>query len=486
MVIDVPVRSRESARSSPGSPRREAHAGLRGLVASSVAVVVLSGCASGAVFLRPVGGRSFSALSQPSPEPIGPFEGDDEARFEALSEAWHERLRARGVPGGALAVVIDGELRFAAGVGVRRLGSDLPVTRDTRFRVASVSKMVVAATVLSLASDGLLALDDPMRSIVPDFAAPPRADADIDRVTIERLLTHTAAIPDLACTDDSSLDETRRRWAGAPFWGPPGAFFNYSNFGYALLASAIAVTEGDDFRAVVARRVFARASMDTASYDAGGELAAGHLHGRVVWERPSDCDASQAAGGVIASVVDLARFAEALLAGGGAMLSTAWTDAMLQGRVLMDEPPRRTYGYGVMESERAGLRVVEHGGFAAGFVTLVRLVPERGFAVIVFANAPTRPADAADAAMTAFLDVDAEPPPPVLPSPETLASYEGVYEDEAGAAGRFELAARDGGLVARPRDGSVLPPDMTGTFVLGDDRRPRYFVTRVGVARRVE
>jgi hypothetical protein len=88
--------------------------------------------------------------------------------------------------------------------------------------------------------------------------------------------------------------------------------------------------------------------------------------------------------------------------------------------------------------------------------------------------------------MTAFLDVDAEPPPPILPSPETLATYEGVYEDEAGAAGRFELVARDGGLVARPQNGSALPPGMTGTFVLGDDGRPRYFVTRVGVARRVE
>src|SRR5690606_34194507 len=129
----------------------------------------------------------------------------------------------------------------------------------------------------SLASDGLLALDDPMRSIVPDFAEPPRADADIDRVTIERLLTHTAAIPDFGCTDDVALDETRRRWAAAPFWGPPGTFFNYSNFGYALLASAIAATERQDFRNIVARRVFERAQMNTASYDGGGELAAGHV-----------------------------------------------------------------------------------------------------------------------------------------------------------------------------------------------------------------
>src|SRR5690606_19517301 len=237
--------------------RQERERVARALVATSVLVVFLSGCASGAVFLRPVGGRSFRAVNQPSPEPLGRFEGDDEARFEALAAAWHERLRAKGVPGGALAVVIDGELRFATGVGVQRLGSDLPVTRDTRFRVASVSKMIVAATVLSLAQDGLLALDERLRDIAPDFAEPPRADADIDQVTIERLLTHTAAIPDFACTDEIALDETRRRWAAAPFWGPPATFFNYSNFGYALLASAIAARERDDFRAVVARRVFA-------------------------------------------------------------------------------------------------------------------------------------------------------------------------------------------------------------------------------------
>lgn len=452
----------------------------------TVGAIVLSGCA-GAAFLRPVGGRSFSALNLPSPERLGPIGGDDdEARFDALTEAWSERLRAQGVPGGALAVVIDGQLRFATGVGVRRAGSDLPVTRDTRFRVASVSKMVVAATVLSLVDDGLLALDEKLRNIVPDFAEPPRADADIDQVTIERLLTHTAAIPDFGCTDDVALDETRRRWAAAPFWGPPGTFFNYSNFGYALLASAIAATERQDFRNIVARRVFERAQMNTASYDGGGELAAGHVGGDVVWERPIDCEASQAAGGVIASVVDFARFAEALLADGGAMLSPTSVDAMLQGRVLIDEPPRSTYGYGVMESERGGLRIVEHGGSAAGFVTLVRLVPERRFAAIVFANAPTRTADVADAAMSAFLGVDDEPPTPSLPSPETLATYEGIYEDDAGALGRFEIGARDDGLIARPENGGSLPPGMTGTFVLGDDGRPRYFVTRVGVARRLE
>ena len=131
---------------------------------------------------------------------------------------------------------------------------------------------------------------------------------------------------------------------------------------------------------------------------------------------------------------------------------------MLQGRVLIDEPPRRTYGFGIVEFERAGLRVVEHGGFAGGFATLVRLVPERRFAVVAFVNAAAAsPTSVADAAMSAFLGVRPQKPIHDLPSPTTLGKYSGVWEDKAGALGKFDIIAASDRIVGSSRGIGSLP-----------------------------
>ncbi|MBK9258730.1 MAG: beta-lactamase family protein [Polyangiaceae bacterium] len=458
----------------------------------TVMAAFLTGCAPRELELRPITGHTFSALHTPPDEPTyGPLDAqNDEQRFRILTSRWHDRLRARGVPGGAIAVVLDGKLRFSAGVGVRRVDQNAPVTATTRFRVASVSKMVVAATVLSLAESGRFELDGPLRAIVPDFSAPPRSEADIGAVTIASLMTHTAAIPDLACLDPTEpLDKSVRNWASWPFWGPPGKFHNYSNFGYTLLATAIERVEHEDFRDVIGRRIFIPAGMTTASYvvnERDGDVAAGHVAGRVIWEAPADCEASQAAGGVVASAVDFAHFAEVLLGGGGKLLTKTSVDAMLRGRVLIDEPPRRTYGFGIVEFERAGMRVLEHGGFAAGFATLVRLVPERGFAVIAFVNAAAPiPTAVADAAMSSFLGVRPEKPLRERPSPGTFGGYAGLWEDTAGALGKFVIVAKNDHLIVRAVGDDPLPRGLTGTFVLDSKGRAEYFVTRVGVARRV-
>lgn len=451
-----------------------------------------TGCGPRMLTLRPISGHSFSAFPNPPEEPAyGPFNAQtDDERFRILTSLWSDRLRERKIPGGAIAIVLDGQLRFATGVGVRRVDQNAPVTAATRFRVASVSKMVVAASILSLAENGRLTLDGPFRDVVPDFAAPPRSQAEIGAVTIASLLTHTAAIPDLACIEDAEpLDKSVRRWASWPFWGPPGKFHNYSNFGYTLLATAIERVEHEDFRAVIGRRVFVPAGMTTASYvvdEHEGNLAAGHVDGRVIWEAPGDCQASQAAGGIVASVVDFAHFAEMLLAGGGKVLSKPSVEAMLRGRVLIDEPPRHTYGFGIFEFEHAGLRVLEHGGFAAGFATLVRLVPERGFAVVAFVNAASAvPTSVADAAMSSFLGILPEKPIRGRPAPTTFDRYAGVWEDTAGALGKFEIFAASDRLIVRALGDKPLPRALRGTFVLDAEGRAEYFVTRIGVARRV-
>ncbi len=447
--------------------------------------------------LHPITGDSFGwegsrMRRAPAPTPLyGPFaaKASPEQRFEGLMTAWGRRLAARGSPGGALAIVMDGHLRFAAGVGTREAGHDAPITATTRFRTASVSKMMIAATLMTLVEQDGIALDQPLTDHVPYFRR--GAGSDASAVTLEMLLTHTGGIPDSAnCPDGASLRATIDAHANDPYWAPPGRLYNYSNADYALLAAVIEEKTKRPWEDVVTERIFRRAGMSTALYtasEADPTVARGHIGRKVVWRKPIDCEASRAAGGVIASVTDLARFTELLLAGGGAVLTPDSVAAMTRGRALIETDPITKYGYGLIEGRHAGLRTVEHRGSAAGFSTFVRLVPERGFAVIAFVNGATPPDDVVDAATSAWLGVPERPPERVPAPAAAWPAYVGRYEDPTGALGKFHVFV-DGDALRVRLDGGQRPlvrGGLRGTFVRDANAGVEYFVTRVGVARRL-
>ncbi|MGC4094874.1 MAG: serine hydrolase domain-containing protein [Polyangiaceae bacterium] len=359
----------------------------------------------------------------------GPFDGlSRDARFERLLGRLRERLAQKHVPGAAVAVVLDGHLAYASGVGLLRAGREEPVRAESLFRTASLSKMLVAATVLSLAERDGLDLERPLTQMLPYFRRAPGFDAS--RITAAMLLCHTAGVPDGDDSRSANLRASIEAHANEPLLSPPGRLFNYSNSGYGILAALIESQTKLDFDQVVRERVFLPSGMETASYGAqAGQagLSAGHdAQGRVVWRSPHDTPTSRAAGGVIASVVDFARFTEVLLADGGDVLGRDSVRAMMTGRAQIQDQPLRTYGFGLFETTQVGLRVVEHAGSSIGFSSLLRLVPARGFAVVVFDNGPFAPDDVADAAMSAFLDVPEEPRPRVTTPLESWAAYTGI------------------------------------------------------------
>ena len=128
---------------------------------------------------------------------------------------------------------------------------------------------------------------------------------------------------------------------------------------------------------------------------------------------------------------------------------------------------------------------MEHTGYAVGFSTIVRMVPERGFAVIAFVNNAAAPDDIADAATSAFLGVPEMQPQ----APSTIAdwpAFVGDYEDQTGLLGKVHVYIEGDALRAR-RDGGErqIPIVGGGTFIRDANHRGEYFVTRAGVARRV-
>src|SRR5918993_648628 len=162
--------------------------------------------------------------------------------IERLFTSWMERLQP---PGAVFGVIIDGELAFIKTAGVREKTNKAPVTPETVFRIASMTKSFTAMAILKLRDDGKLSLDDPAERYVPELKGLQYPTTDSPRITIRHLLSHSEGFPEdnpwgdqqLAVTDAQMSAMMR---AGIPFSTAPGTAYEYSNYGFAILGRIVA------------------------------------------------------------------------------------------------------------------------------------------------------------------------------------------------------------------------------------------------------
>ena len=237
-----------------------------------------------------------------------------------LAEGW---VRDRVVPGVAVAVARHGVLVGERYAGRLAAGGGAPVDAGTLYPVASVTKPFTAAAALRLVERGDLALDEPVRRLVPAFAAGP---GDPKREIAARdLLRHTAGLPQ----DDPAAP---RLWdqgadfaaltasaAALPLAHPPGRRVAYSSPGYWVLGAAVAAAAGAPFAEVVRGEVLDRCCLAETFLDPSPALAPriARRYGRAkVSNTPYGRALASPAGGLFATARDLVRFAGICLAGG--------------------------------------------------------------------------------------------------------------------------------------------------------------------------
>jgi CubicO group peptidase (beta-lactamase class C family) len=163
-------------------------------------------------------------------------------------------MRDHGLSGVVLAVARDDQPVEHLLAGEDADGH--PLAAGSLFPVASITKLATALTILRLADDGALALDDPLGRYAPEAAAAQ------PRVTLRALLTHTSGLParsswDLATPYDAELTwpAIARACLNVPLHAPPGARDEYTNVGYALLGVVVERVTGRAFAAEVTARV---------------------------------------------------------------------------------------------------------------------------------------------------------------------------------------------------------------------------------------
>ena len=112
------------------------------------------------------------------------------------------------IPGMIWGVVIDGQVAHLGSFGVRDRASQAPITPDTAFRIASMTKSFTALAVLKLRDDGRLSLEDPVSRWIPEFARMERPTRDTPPLTVRQLLSHSAGFPEDNPWGDQQLSAT--------------------------------------------------------------------------------------------------------------------------------------------------------------------------------------------------------------------------------------------------------------------------------------
>lgn len=328
-------------------------------------------------------------------------------RLAEQLDRWH-------VPGAELAVVRDGEVLFAGGVGVRGVDDPAPVGPQTLFHHGSCGKAYTALAAALVADDGRLDLDAPARRYVPELRLPDMGIAD--RVTTRDLLAHRSGLGrhDFVWIANPRWDalELLARLEHLPMAGDLRAQFGYSNLGYAVAGIAIERAAGMSWGSVLRSRVLDAGGMSRSWTDLQRTLrdtdrATPHVvrDGKPVPTEWRVLTGAAPAGEVVTCAEDAARWL--LLQTGSDVVSPAAVSAthQLQTPVAAAMSPfaeLRLYGYGMgwLVGTWRGRPMVCHTGGVDGFTTHTFVLPEHRLGVTVSVNQHL-----SSLAMAACLDV---------------------------------------------------------------------------------
>ena len=308
-----------------------------------------------------------------------------------------ETLLARSYPadgpGAAVIVVDDGKTVFAGGRGLADIEAKQPIGPGTVFRLGSITKQFAAAVIMQLVDEGKLSLDDHVSKFVPGYPEPGGS------ATVRQLLNHTVGIQSYTGIPGWMVEENTNRpyttdemiaeFRDLPSPSKPGEKWDYNNSGYVLVGAVIEKVTGKPWHQAVHERIAKPLGLATIRYGVGEEkipnMAKGYTDGEKGPQPAQKIHMSvpHAAGALVGSVEDLARWARALHH--GKAVSPASYKAMTSPTALPGGKSH-PYGFGLGLSDVRGRPSIGHGGGIFGFSTESIYIPEEDLFVAVFAN----------------------------------------------------------------------------------------------------
>lgn len=346
-------------------------------------------------------------------------------------------------PGCALALIQDGEIVYSRGYGMANLEHGVPITSDTVFYIASVSKQVVAAAISTLAQNDLISLDDNVRKYFPEL---PRYETTI---TIRHLVHHTSGLRDYfelwdlagrRVQDVMPKNEILAMIARQKGLNhAPGEKFLYCNSGYILMAELVERVTGKTFREYTQDTFFEPLGMkNTLFHDNRDEIvpnrAIGHYRDESGFKMYIANFDLVGSGGLNTSVNELYLWDQFLYNNE----NNTFLNAMLS-RGMLNDGTELSYAFGITVNDYRGLKTIGHTGSSFGYKTVHLHFPDAKSSVIIFSNLNTViPINLAHQIADVWLDdhfSDEETDETASPETITLSEsqirpHEGFYRNE--------------------------------------------------------
>ena len=327
------------------------------------------------------------------------------ASTSALDSTLTEIFTLNLAPGMAIAVVRDTQMIFSKGYGWADVEARRPVTPQTIFYIASTTKSFTGLAAAMLEEQGRLDLDAPLSRYLPDARL--QEPLNPDSITMRSLLSHTHGIDNAgpiifrtAYSGEHTNDQLISLLAAHPP-AKTGRQYVYGNLGYNIAALAMDVTLRESWRDVLQRMIFQPLGMTSTSayvsrvprdrlaqpyrWEPGGFARAPYNKG----------DANmQAAGGLVSTVADMAKWLEAHINGGVVDGRRVFSASAIEETHRRQATFRREvrgvvmngYGLGWNIATLGGDTILTHGGGFLGFSTHMSFMPQRRIGVVVMAN----------------------------------------------------------------------------------------------------
>ncbi len=311
------------------------------------------------------------------------------------------------VPGAAIAIVKDGKVVLSKGYGLRDVKDNLPVTEQTLFPIASITKSFTVATLGTLSTEGKLDWDKPVREYLPDFRL--SDDTLTVRVTPRDLVTHRTGLPRHDATWYRSGLSREEMYARLRYLEPNRDLrreFQYNNLMFMTAGYLAGKLSGSTWEEAVQARIFDPLGMKSSGFDFGESFKSAtdvaHAYrkddnevAREVPVYPGD-KALGPAGVIVSNLTDMTQYLLMYLNrgkhGDQQIISPGDIRQMISPQMVIQSTDRDPeigylhYGMGFFVTTYRGHKYVQHGGNLDGFSLLISFLPDDNIGSVLLLN----------------------------------------------------------------------------------------------------
>ncbi len=352
-----------------------------------------------------------------------------------------DHMKTFNVPGAAVGI-LHGEDTLTKGLGVTNVDHPLPVDPTTLFQIGSITKTFVGTRTMMIVEAGKIELDAPIRTYLPEFKVKDREASE--KATVRHLLTHTSGWvgdwfpPDLG-QGTNAVAKYVESMSDTPQLTPLGKVLSYNNAGFNVAGRILEVVTGKVFSDLIKERLFEPLGM-SHTYLLPWELmvhrfAAGHV-AKEGAPRPAQPwsigRASGPAGGIVTCVRDMLNYGRFQLGdgayGGKRLLGAESLKTLHTQQVRF--APHNGVAHTFWVDDRRASRILSHSGGTVGQISMLTLVPDHDFTMLVVTNSGTGSQitqKVTNLALESYLGLETPELAPVKMPDERLKELEGQY-----------------------------------------------------------